>query len=214
MKECRTTGWMAYDSLQSDLWGPDVLRAGIIFSWAECQHGRPPIEFFHNHSIPMFFPWSIKEEQLIDRDSSLSYLRPPNELIQEALSFLSKSPQSLPLAAFIMKCFFREDYDGPLNKETLFVLDPHSASSFVLNIMKDLFLAQYSTLTGLSSKPGGMDQLADAIAAITEEQHRAAEAAASAPRQINDKEGASTSWVNKWCPIGLESLLPFPVETT
>ncbi|KJA21890.1 hypothetical protein HYPSUDRAFT_55211 [Hypholoma sublateritium FD-334 SS-4] len=164
--------------------GHDTLRAGIIFSWAEYQHGRPPIDFFYDHSIPIFFPWSIKEEQLIGRDSSLSYLRPPNELIQNALSFLSKSPQSLPLAAFTMKCFFRADYDGPLQKETLRVLDARSASSFVLKIMKDLFLSQYTTLTEFTAVPEAMDQLADAMAAIPEDQRRAAEAAASVPQQI------------------------------
>ncbi len=134
--------------------------------------------------FPCFFPWSIKEEQLIDRDSSLSYLRPPNEIIQNALSFLTKSPQRLPLAAFTMKCFLRADYDGPLKKETLRVLDPRSASSFVLEIMKDLFLSQYTSLTELSSIPEGTDWLADALAAIPEDHRRAAEAAASVPQQV------------------------------
>ncbi|KJA18112.1 hypothetical protein HYPSUDRAFT_57310 [Hypholoma sublateritium FD-334 SS-4] len=164
--------------------GHDTLRAGIVFSWAEDQHSRPPIDFFYNHSIPMFFPWSIKEEQLIARDPSLSYLRPPNELIQNALSFLSKTPQSLPLAAFTMKCFLRADYDGPLKKETLHVLDARLASSFVLRIMTDLFMSQYTTLTEFTSMPGAMDQLADAMAAIPEDQRRAAEAAASVPQQV------------------------------
>ncbi|KIM35115.1 hypothetical protein M413DRAFT_79731 [Hebeloma cylindrosporum] len=104
-------------------------RAGIIFQWSEAQRQREPIHWFYDHHIPLWFIWSSKEADAISNDQSLAYLRPPEELIQEALTLLFSTPSDVPLAALILKQYFRLGDDPITNKTVEFLRLQHAPSS-------------------------------------------------------------------------------------
>lgn len=71
-------------------------RTGIIFQWSDENKYRESIDWFYRYYIPLWFVWSSKEEEHISRNPSLAYLRPPNDLIQQALTKLF-SVSDIPL---------------------------------------------------------------------------------------------------------------------
>ena len=79
-------------------------RAGNIFQWSEESKYHESIDWFYKHHIPLWFVWSDKEEEHISNNSSLAYLRPPNELIEQALTKLFSVPD-IPLAGLILQSF-------------------------------------------------------------------------------------------------------------
>ena len=119
-------------------------RAGVIFQWSEENRRRESIEWFYGHNIPLWFVWSNKEEEAISRDSSLAYLRPPNELIQTALTMLLSVPD-VPLAGLILQQYYRLGNDASLNK-TIDFLRLQVAPSFVHDFIVDKFLRQDRSL--------------------------------------------------------------------
>ncbi|KDR76619.1 hypothetical protein GALMADRAFT_67036, partial [Galerina marginata CBS 339.88] len=84
---------------------PKTPRAGIVFQWTDGDRLREPIEWFHDHSISLWFVWSNKEEQAISGNPSLAHLRPPDALIQDALTLLFSIP-SLPLAGLVLQQYY------------------------------------------------------------------------------------------------------------
>ncbi|KAF8157848.1 hypothetical protein B0H34DRAFT_749097 [Crassisporium funariophilum] len=70
-------------------------RAGIIFQWSVNDRDREPIEWYSKHNIPLWFIWSNREEQAIRNNTDLNFLRPPDDLIQEALNILFAAPALL-----------------------------------------------------------------------------------------------------------------------
>ena len=115
-------------------------RAGIILQWSEENRERGSIEWFYDHHIPLWFIWSNKEEQAISRDPSLANLRPPNELIQQALTILLTVP-NVPLAGLVVQQYFRLGNDPITNKTIEFLCLEH-APSFVFDFMVKKFLGQ------------------------------------------------------------------------
>lgn len=119
-------------------------RAGIVFQWSEEDRLREPIEWFFDHHIPLWFIWSNKEEQAISNNPALAYLRPPNELIQNALTILFSTP-GVPLAGLVIQQYFRLGND-PITNKTLEFLRLQYAPTFVFNYTADRFLKQESLL--------------------------------------------------------------------
>jgi hypothetical protein len=115
-------------------------RAGIIFQWSEENKYRESIDWFYTHHIPLWFVWSNKEEELISSNPSLAYLRPPNELIQQALTTLFSVPD-IPLAGLILQQFYRLGND-PVTNKTLEFLRLQHAPSFVYEFTVTQFLGQ------------------------------------------------------------------------
>ena len=77
-------------------------QAGIFFQWSEESQYCESIDWYYKHSIPLWFVWSNKEEEAISKNPSLSYLRLPNELIQQALNMLFSVPD-IPLTGLMLE---------------------------------------------------------------------------------------------------------------
>ena len=152
-------------------------RAGIIFQWSEEGRGRESVEWFYEHHIPLWFVWSSKEEQAISRDPSLDYLRPPNELIQQALTVLFTVP-NVPLAGLIIQQYFRLGNDPVTNKTIEFLCLEHTPS-FVFDFTVERFLGQEGALNEI--RLGRTQETIDAeLMALKVSQKNQREAAAEA----------------------------------
>jgi hypothetical protein len=121
-------------------------RAGIVFRWVDEDIRRPKIEWFYNHHVPLWFTWTSAEEQAIRSNHRLSYLEPPVEMVQQALTLLFTSPDPhLPLATLIMQKYFRLGND-PITNETLDLLRLEHAPSTVFNKIEKLFINETSDI--------------------------------------------------------------------
>ena len=92
-------------------------RAGVIFQWSIRDETRPPIDYFLENHVPMYFMWTSTEEQAISFNYNLAYLQLPTDLVQEALTILFRTP-SLPLADLVMQQYFGLG-SKPVTNETL-----------------------------------------------------------------------------------------------
>jgi hypothetical protein len=159
-----------------------IPRAGIIFQWSEEHRYRESIDWFYNHHIPLWFVWSNKEEQAISRNPSLAYLRPPNELIQQALTTLFTVP-NVPLAGLLIQQFYRLGND-PITNKTLDFLRLEHATSFIFEFTVEKFLRQAGLLEqtrlGMTQETIDADLMAVKVSQESQRQ-AAAEAASSFP---------------------------------
>jgi hypothetical protein len=154
-------------------------QAGIIFQWLEENRQRESIKWFYNHHIPLWFVWSSTEEQAISNNSSLAYLRPPNKLIQQALTMLFTVP-NVPLAGLILQQFYRLGND-PVTNKTIGFLTLQHASSFVFTFTVKKYLRQEGSLeqTPLGWTQENIDADLMALKVSLENQHQTVADAAS-----------------------------------
>jgi hypothetical protein len=172
-------------------------RAGVVFEWNKADQTRPDIEWFLAHNIPMWFVWSKEQEQAISYDRSLTFLKPPNDLIQDALSLLFHNPSSkIPLAGVIIQRYYNLGSD-PITNETVKLLKFREAPSFVLEYTTHMFLSQASA----SARIDPEESLKPVLLAKQAEQHAAASRAAAAiPTQpmIENAEEEKGKLFNDW----------------
>jgi hypothetical protein len=157
-------------------------RAGIVFQWSEENRRRESIDWFYKHHIPLWFVWSNKEEEAISMNSSMAYLRPPNELIQQALTMLFTVP-NIPLVGLVLQQFYRLGND-PVTNKTLEFLRLQHAPSFVFKFVEVNFLRQGDVLeqTRLGRTQENIDTDLTALKVSQENERQAvAEAASSFP---------------------------------
>ena len=180
-------------------------RAGIVFQWSEESRHRESIDWYYKHSIPLWFVWSNKEEEAISNNPSLSYLRPPNELIQQALTTLFSVPD-IPLAALILQQFYRLGNDPVTNKTVEFLRLQH-APSFVFKFITEEFLCQGKLLDHmcLGQTQEDIDANLMALKVSQDKQHEAAaEAASSFPSlgllASKRQAGAEAAWPSAEVP--------------
>jgi hypothetical protein len=171
-------------------------RAGIIFQWSEEQAYRESIDWFNKHHIPLWFVWSNKEEERISTNSSLAYLRPPNDLIEQALKTLFGVP-NIPLAGLVLQQFYRLGND-PITNKTLEFLRLEHAPSFVFEFTVTQFLGQGRLLKETSRRTqDDIDADLTALKASQENQcHAVAEASSSFPYHgllASKRQGATWS---------------------
>ncbi|KAF8153043.1 hypothetical protein B0H34DRAFT_861250 [Crassisporium funariophilum] len=119
-------------------------RAGIIFQWSVNDRDREPIEWYSKHNIPLWFIWSNREEQAIRNNTDLNFLRPPDDLIQEALNILFAAP-GLPLAGLIIQKYFALGND-PITNKTIEFLRLQYAPTFVFEYTAKRFINQEALL--------------------------------------------------------------------
>jgi len=50
-------------------------------------------------NIPVWYHWGSVEERSMQNDLNLQYLQPPSEILQQAMTFLVKSPSSHDLVS-------------------------------------------------------------------------------------------------------------------
>ena len=108
-------------------------RAGVIFQWSKHDPIHPPIDYFLENHVPLYFMWTSTEEKAISVDYLLAYLQPPNDLVQEDLTILF-STWSLPLAGLVMQQYFGLG-NKPITNETLQILRLEHATSFVFKFV-------------------------------------------------------------------------------
>lgn len=125
-------------------------RAGIIFQWSHRDDTRPSIEFFLQHHIPTYFLWTNTEEQAILIDKSLNHLRPPTDLVQEALTILFTTP-TVPLAGLVIQQYYGLG-DKNITKETLQFMQLECATSSVFEYVATKFINQTTSLEKVSNK--------------------------------------------------------------
>ena len=159
-------------------------RAGIVFQWSEENKYRESIDWFYEHHIPLWFVWSNKEEEHISNHPSLAYLRPPDGLIEQALTKMFNVPD-IPLAGLIIQQFYQLGND-PITNKTLEFLRLRDAPSFVYEFTVTQFLGQGRLLdeTRLGRTQEDID--ADLTALKISQDHRrqaAAETSSSFPYQ-------------------------------
>jgi hypothetical protein len=154
-------------------------RAGIVFRWVDEDRRRPPIEWFYHHHVPLWFTWTSAEEQAIRSDHRISYLEPPVEMVQKALTLLFSSP-NLPLATLIMKRYFRLG-DDPITNETLNLLRLEHAPSRVFQITADIFIFHDSNIQ--QTEASLSRDLKLLVESHNQRHYDAAEAAASFPTE-------------------------------
>jgi len=111
-------------------------RAGVVLRWIYDDVTRPNIEWFYTHNIPLFFIWSRNEENLVSSCERFAHLRPPNHLLQQALSFLWKAP-NMPIAdlSLVMRRFYQLE-KTELNIAKVQVLATQSTSSCMQVVIK------------------------------------------------------------------------------
>jgi hypothetical protein len=154
-------------------------RAGIVFRWVDKDERRPSIEWFYHHHVPLWFTWTSTEEQEIRKDHRLSYLEPPVEMVQQALTLLFTSP-NLPMAGLIMKKYFKLGND-PITNETLDLLRLDHAPSYVFQFTAMEFINQTSAIR--RTETFASKALKSLVESRKQEHEVAAKAAASFPAQ-------------------------------
>ncbi|PPQ94157.1 hypothetical protein CVT25_008025 [Psilocybe cyanescens] len=60
-------------------------HAGVVLRWTKTDKLRPSIDFFLDHHIPVYYPWTIAEEEAVHCDSSLRHLQLPEQMVKQAL---------------------------------------------------------------------------------------------------------------------------------
>jgi hypothetical protein len=158
---------------------PGTPRAGIIIQWSEENRYRESIKWFYDHHIPLWFVWSIKEEEAISNHPSMTYLRPPDELIQQALIKLLAVP-NIPLAGLILQQYYRLG-DDPVTNKTIEFLSLRNATSFVFEFTTRNFLRQEDSLvqTRLGRTQESIDDDLRALKVSQDNRRQAAAEAAS-----------------------------------
>jgi len=131
---------------------PQTPRAGIIFQWSREDRYRDSIDFLNKNHIPLFFIWSNKEEEVILSNPMLSYLRPPDSLVEAALTSLFNVP-NVPLAGLILQQYFDLGANS-LDNKTLEFLRLQHAPSFVIEFTRDKFLGQGKALKQIKATAG------------------------------------------------------------
>ena len=152
-------------------------RAGIIFQWSNQDLMHPPIDYFLVNHVPMYFLWTSREEQAISVDSSLAYLQPPTDLVQEALTILFRTP-NLPLAGLVMQQYFGLNIELVTNKTLQFLRLEH-ATSFVFEFVARKFIGQTDALQNVGA--GTSSDLETLAASQERKLHAAAEEAVAFP---------------------------------
>ena len=119
----------------------------------------------------MYSMWTSTEDQAILIDSSLAYLQPPTDLIQEALTILFRTP-NLPLAGLVMQQYFGLGSKPITNKTPQFLRLEH-ATSFIFDFVALRFTYFYDKLQEISA---GASSTLNALAALQEKElHAVAE---------------------------------------
>lgn len=127
---------------------PGTPRAGIVYEWAENHRSRPPIEFFLQHHIPIYYPWRvIKENALKTNFGNLNRqnLKPPHTIMRQLMDQLFNSTDLL-LAILILDAYYAPGDKGS-KPMTMKVLGAEYATSFVFEYIHKKFYSQHLDLT-------------------------------------------------------------------
>ena len=154
-------------------------RAGIVFRWVVEDERRPKIKWFYDHHVPLWFTWTSAEEQAIRSDHRLSYLEPPVEMVQQALTLLFSFPD-LPLAGLIIKKYYRLGND-PVTNETLDLLRLRHAPSAVFETAEKIFISETSDIQHTDTSAS--KDLKSLVESRQRRNQAAAELAASLPTE-------------------------------
>lgn len=158
----------------------DVPRAGIVADWTALEKLRPDINWFLEHHVPVFYPWTAHTERKIVESPILRNLKPPIHLLQTALTLMFRTP-SLPMWAFLIRNF-RGTENEYLTKNAMEFFSYNDTTQaikdFLYNTLKE---EEWPAMLAALQKP--REELALEVSAVLEEQRRmiTARAAEDAP---------------------------------
>lgn len=72
---------------------PSVARVGVFLDLLDSNRERPSVDWFYQYSIPVWYPWSQRELDASRADPRLARFAPTPHQLQEATTFLTKSPE-------------------------------------------------------------------------------------------------------------------------
>lgn len=64
------------------------LRVGAFLDVLNPTRHQPPVKWFIDHNVPVWYRWGPQQERLVASNDKLAYMRPPVELYQEATTLL------------------------------------------------------------------------------------------------------------------------------
>ncbi|KAJ3508457.1 hypothetical protein NLJ89_g5746 [Agrocybe chaxingu] len=177
-------------------------RAGVVIDWTRPDNTRPLIRWFFDLDIPLWFPWTSLQEETIRQNGSWSFLRPPQDLLQEALNAVFAVP-NIPLCALVMQQFSRKNLEmEKLDKALVEVLRLKYATSFVFDYVTKWYLRQIEDLPHLDnqeSRDRVADDLQGPLSAQRDRQRAEAWAAASIPFQgMIERDEVHGQLFNTW----------------
>jgi hypothetical protein len=77
---------------------PSVDRVGVFLQLIHPHREQPSVDWFCRYSIPVWYPWSQREIEAARSDPRLARFAPAPYQLQEATTFLSKSPEPPSMA--------------------------------------------------------------------------------------------------------------------
>ncbi|KAF8887900.1 hypothetical protein CPB84DRAFT_1849796 [Gymnopilus junonius] len=165
-------------------WYRLLLDRGFSDAWLSGLMGSTVNSFDAATPVPellcIWFVWSKREEEAVARDCELTYLRPPNEVLQRALQRIFHSP-SFPLAMLVIKHYYNLTLGNPVNDDTLKVLSLDLAPSFVIEFVTSQFLKEDELCSHDANSTSLF--LKEFLKRHNTETHRSAEEAAALPSQ-------------------------------
>ncbi|KAJ3507735.1 hypothetical protein NLJ89_g6134 [Agrocybe chaxingu] len=161
-------------------------RAGIVIDWMRTDKTRPPIQWFLDLNIPLWFPWTVHHEEYIRTTGKWDFIRPPQHILQDAITPIFHNPNLL-LAALVMQRFLRMNFETKdLDKNLVQILRLKYATSFVVDLVTSWYINQVDDLPTLGSaeaRTSLVPEVQKAVSCQKDAQVRAAGDAASIPFQ-------------------------------
>ncbi|KAH9481661.1 hypothetical protein JR316_0006188 [Psilocybe cubensis] len=152
-------------------------RAGIVYDWTSTHPTRPPVDWFLEHSIPVYYPWRIQEEEFIVTHLNVNpHLQPPHDLLAQLLTELFESMDVSFAAAFARKFF---SHVHPTEGLTMKVLGDKYSRTLVYSILSNHFAHDPKALDRYMSRP--FEEMEAALQQKDEEQRKLAIDSANLP---------------------------------
>ncbi|KAH9481134.1 hypothetical protein JR316_0005654 [Psilocybe cubensis] len=142
---------------QSVVWNftPQTPRAGIAYDWTTSHRTRPPIEFFLDNAIAVYYPWGVVEEDTMKTHKLVRQdLRPPSEMLATVLDeFLGST--DVPLATLFMRKYY-EQPDSTVSPSIKLLGQSHS-QSFVFQHIMDRYHNEQTAFERAWDNPDNLD---------------------------------------------------------
>lgn len=72
---------------------PSVTRVGVFLELLHSNREQPSVDWFYQYSIPVWYPWRQREIEASRSDPRLARFAPSPYQLQEATTFLTRSPE-------------------------------------------------------------------------------------------------------------------------
>ncbi|KAH9479207.1 Enhancer of polycomb-like protein 1 [Psilocybe cubensis] len=149
--------------------------AGVILRLSKHDKSRPPIQFFFDHHIPVYYPWTMVEDEAVLLDRSLKAFEPPEALVRKALGSILKGSDAMMCMLLIQR------YCNPHNADArkIFPLDWKQKPTVVRNIFYEYMSNE--DMANEAQFPEILKRLESKVSAESSAKKEVAHLAANAP---------------------------------